>query len=200
MSCLRNWRRMTVAGMEGRNCRESPGTSLLPASLAYPSTPIPYPFIPPGLDSDALRKYRRTIPLSLLYVTRCSHQVSPPPLLPAIQPVPYPSRSSLLFQLFALFPRSRLARVACNLILSASRELEVGWLFLFNADYGRSLVAGIPSGDKFVRLSGASYPPCLNGYVFPPSFREERSLVINSKDLDNIYIYIYTRLGEILGP
>lgn len=84
MSCLRNWRRMTVAGMEGRNCRESPGTSLLPASLAYPSTPIPYPFIPPGLDSDALRKYRRTIPLSLLYVTRCSHQVSPlPSFLPS---------------------------------------------------------------------------------------------------------------------
>lgn len=63
---------VTVARMEGRNCRHK-----LVARLAH--LPFPYPFIPPGLDSDALRKYRRTIPLSLLYVTRCSHQVSPFP-------------------------------------------------------------------------------------------------------------------------
>lgn len=163
---LRNWRRLGV-GMEGRNCRQ-PSACLLVYDPSHP-IPVSLPFIP-GLDSDSLRKYRR-----MLCVTRLQ-------ILPS--PVPSSCHPTIRIPLDLLFQRrSSPAPIegwpGCSNLPPASRKPKlVGWLFLFSADYGRSLVAGIPSGDKFVRLSEPrAHPiqPCLNGYVLPPLSRGERS-------------------------
>lgn len=121
--------------------------NLLPACLVYDPSP-PHPFslshllYTRGLDSDSLRKYRRTLCVTQL-------QILPLPFLSLPHAIPLDLRfcSNLL-----LPPRSKVGQAAAQRPSSRKPKL-VGWLFLFNADYGRSLVAGIPSGDKFVRLS-----------------------------------------------
>lgn len=127
-----------------RNGRQKlPATFCLPACLVYDPSP-PHPFslshllYTRGLDSDSLRKYRRTLCVTQL-------QILPLPFLSLPHAIPLDLRfcSNLL-----LPPRSKVGQRP-----SSRKPKLVGWLFLFNADYGRSLVAGIPSGDKFVRLS-----------------------------------------------
>lgn len=147
--------------------------NLLPASS---STTLPTPSPSPSLLYRALIQ-TRFVNIDVCFALRGCKSSLPLSLLRAIQPVPYPSRS---FVPTSLFPRpDRKGWPGCSNLPPASRKPKlVGWLFLFSADYGRSLVAGIPSGDKFVRLSEPrAHPiqPCLNGYVLPPLSRGERS-------------------------
>lgn len=135
---LRNWRRLGV-GMEGRNCRQP--SACLPASsttLLHP-IPSPYPtfYIPEALIQTRfvnidVRSALRSCKFSLPFLS-LSHAI----------PLDLRFCSNLL-----LPPRSKVGQWP-----SSRKPKLVGWLFLFNADYGRSLVAGILSGDKFVRLS-----------------------------------------------
>lgn len=122
--------------------------NLLPASS---STTLPTPSPSPSLLYRALIQ-TRFVNIDVCFALRGCKSSLPLSLLRAIQPVPYPSRS---FVPTSLFPRpDRKGWPGCSNLPPASRKPKlVGWLFLFSADYGRSLVAGIPSGDKFVRLS-----------------------------------------------
>lgn len=152
-----------------RNGRQKlPATFCLPRLRPFHPIPPPYPFIPfiPGLDSDSLRKYRR---IAFVVALRYAVAVTKPSLFP-MPPSCHPTGSVSLsiFAFVRSFPRSK---VGCNLP-PASRK-PVGWLFLFNADYRRSLVAGIPSGDKFVRLfEPRAHPiqPCPQRIRVPSPF------------------------------
>lgn len=141
--------------------------NLLPASS---STTLPTPSPSPSLLYRALIQ-TRFVNIDVCFALRGCKSSLPLSLLFRIP-------LDLLFQ-----RRSSPAPIegwpGCSNLPPASRKPKlVGWLFLFSADYGRSLVAGIPSGDKFVRLSEPrAHPiqPCLNGYVLPPLSRGERS-------------------------
>lgn len=166
---LRNWRRLGV-GTEGRNCRQPS------ACLAYdPSIPSLLP-IPLYLLYQALIQTRfvniDVLLLSLLCVTQLQ---LPNPLfslclLLAIQPVPYPSRSSLLF---ALSPDRRLAAIFLQL-----RGNRLDGSFSLTRITGE---VSLPGSRRVINSFGSSSHgrilsnPALNGYVFPPLSRGERS-------------------------